>query len=176
MTDLLDHREQIQRHAVRHGLSPLLIAAIVQVESGGDPFAWNPEPRYRWVWDVRRNTPFRGLTPGESASSTPPGDFFTLAGDRDQEWWGQRASWGLMQLMGAVAREHGFRGPYLTQLVDVDINLDLGCRHLAKLIRRADGNEDLATGMYNAGAGGADSLAGRVYREKVLKVLTRERE
>ena len=91
--------------AAAHGLPPLLITALVEQESAGDPYAWNPEPRYRYLWDVKRNAPFRTPTEAERASEIPPHDFPTLGGDRDQEWWGQQASWGLMQVMGAVARE-----------------------------------------------------------------------
>ena len=106
----------IQSAAARHALPELLVIAVVEVESAGNSWAWNPEPRYRYLWDVKRGRPFRPLTEAERASEIPPDDFSCIAGDRDQEWWGQQASWGLMQVMGAVAREHGFRGPYLTEL------------------------------------------------------------
>lgn len=131
--DLLD---LVALWADLHGLPRALVAAIVTVESAGEPWAWNPEPRYRYLWDVKRGAPFRDLAPDEIASSAPPRDFPTLAGDPDQEWWAQRASWGLMQVMGAVARERGFRGPWLPAILEVPMNLDLGCRHLAGLRQR----------------------------------------
>jgi len=122
--------------AQRHGLPFQLVIAILQYESTGDVWAWNPEPRYRWLWNVKTNQPFRELTPAEASSESPPKDFPCLRGDRDQEWWGQQASWGAMQLMGAVGRELGFRGPYLTQLCDHVLNIPLGCLHLRKLALR----------------------------------------
>jgi hypothetical protein len=82
---------------------------------------------------VARNRPFRTLTQAEIASEAPPRDFPFLAGDRDQEWWAQQASWGLMQVMGAVARECGFHGNYLSQLLDPEEGTEFGCRHLAIL-------------------------------------------
>ena len=123
----------IQSAAAGAALPPLLLIAIIEQESDGNVWAWNPEPRYRYLWDVQFNRPFRTLTEAERASETPSRDFPCLGGDRDQEWWGQCASWGLMQVMGAVAREHGFRGAYLTELCEPETNLEYGCRHLAAL-------------------------------------------
>src|SRR5687767_808548 len=93
-----------------HGLDPRLLRAQVLQESGGNTWAYNPEQRYRYFWNVKLWKPFREVTDPECSSEFPPVDFPTLAGDRDQEWWAQQASWGLMQVMGAVAREHGLRG------------------------------------------------------------------
>jgi len=143
-----------QSAAARHNLPPLLVIAIIEQESGGNLWAWNPEPHYRYLWDVRLNRAFRTLSPEERASETPPPDFPCLAGDRDQEWWGQAASWGLMQVMGAVAREHGYRGAYLPELCDPELNLDYGCRHLVSLRLRfygAHGWEGVIA-AYNAGS------------------------
>ena len=122
--------------AAKWGLPAALVRAMAVVESGNDPWAWNPEPAYRYLWDVRLNKPFRRLTGEEVRSQVPPRDFPALAGDRDQEFWGQQASFGLLQVMGAVARERGFRGPYLTALCDPATNLEIACSHLAILFLR----------------------------------------
>jgi hypothetical protein len=152
-----------------HLLEPDIVEALVLVESGGHPAAWNPEPQYRYLWNVKTWQPFRALSAAEILSSSPPADFPTLAGDRDQEWWGQRVSWGLMQVMGAVARERGYRQPYLPELVrDVRGNLHLGCAHLAAMLRWADGDYEKALGAYNAGRGGAVGPVGRAYAAKVM--------
>jgi len=165
------HREAIETAAAEAHLSPDLVEAICLVESAGDPWAWNPEPHYRWLWDVRRKRPFRRVTPNEARAKYPPADFQTLAGDRDQEWWGQQASWGLMQIMGAVARELGYRSPYLPGLVDVRTNLELGCTKLAQLLRWAKGDVAQALAAYNAGQGNYRSAAGQAYAEKVIARL-----
>ncbi|MFZ5788993.1 MAG: lytic transglycosylase domain-containing protein [Acidobacteriota bacterium] len=138
--------------ARRAGLEPALVAALILQESAGDPWAWNPEPRYRWLWDVRQDRPFRRLEDHEVLAEAPPADFGCVAGDPDQEWWGQQASWGLLQVMGSVARERGFRGPYLTELCDPETNLTYGCAHLARLFARfpAAGVEGVVS-AYNAG-------------------------
>lgn len=144
----------LERAAAKWGLPAALVRAMVEVESGGDSWAWNPEPDYRYLWDVRLNKPFRPLTGEETRSQVPPRDFPALAGDRDQEFWAQQASFGLLQVMGAVARERGFRGSYLTALCDPATNLEFGCSHLAVLFRRhfkAQGWPGVVA-SYNAGS------------------------
>lgn len=126
----------IQSAASRFGLPPKLITAIIAKESSGNPWAWNPEPHYIYFWDVKYNRPFRKVSQAESANERPPADFPTVAGDPDQEWWGQQASWGLMQPMGAVARECGFTGAYLPELCEVELNIHIGCTHLRNLKAR----------------------------------------
>lgn len=138
------------------GLDPLLVEAVVLQESSGNPWAWNPEPHYRWLWDVASGRPFRALTPEENASEVPPPDFPAPRGaPRDSEWWGQQASWGLMQIMGAVAREAGFQGTFLTQLCEPDPNLAYGCRHLKGLLDRYGGDRRKALLAYNGGPAAA---------------------
>lgn len=167
----------IQSAAARHSLPPSLIAAFIQVESGGDPWAWNPEPKYRWFWNVRLDRPFRTLGASEIASEFPPADFPALAGDADQEWWAQQASWGLMQIMGSVAREHGCRLPYLTRLCDPAENLEFACRHLTQLrdrFQQAHGWDGVIA-AYNAGSPRREGVTGpyvnQGYVDKVRRAL-----
>jgi soluble lytic murein transglycosylase-like protein len=138
----------------KYELDVRVVAALIEQESGGNQYAYNPEPRYRYLWDVRRNGPFRELTLTETASKFPPKDFGSLIGDPDQEFWAQQASWGLMQIMGAVARGHGCRVPYLTELTDEAVNLEYGCMHLAQQLKWAKGNVTQALAAYNGGRAG----------------------
>lgn len=144
----------IQSAAARHNLPPVLIGALIEQESSGNPWAWNPEPRYRYLWDVSRNRAFRTLSLAEIGSKVPPLDFSCLAGDRDQEWWAQHASWGLMQVMGAVARECGYQARYLTELLAPEDNVEYGCRHLVHLVARFFSRWSWAgvIAAYNAGS------------------------
>lgn len=167
MQHLTAYRAEIERQAARRAVDPDVIEAMVLQESGGRAWAWNPEPRYRWLWDVRQERPFRSLTPADASSKWPPSDFPALGGDRDQEWWGQQASWGLLQVMGAVARERGCRALYLTELCDPVLGLQFGVAHFAALLRLAAGDTWKAVGMYNAGPGGWDSGPARVHIHKV---------
>ena len=162
----------IESVAPKYGLPVPLVAAIVHVESSGDQYAWNPEPPYRYLWDVRANRPFRKLTPVEIASEIPPRDFGSAAGAADAEWWGQQASWGLMQVMGAVAREIGFKGhfPGLSHPLE---NLHVGCAHLRNLRRRFEREHGMpgVVAAYNAGSprlsGGV--FENQVYVDKVIR-------
>lgn len=164
-------RAMVVEAANKANLDPILLVAQVTVESGGNPFAWNPEPQYRYFWDVRQRKPFRPLDPSEIASEVPPKDFYALDGDADQEWWAQQASWGLGQIMGAVARELGFVGVYLTELVDPDLNLRLMCKKFAGELQWARGDVRSALASYNGGR--KNNAPGGVLRNDAyaLKVL-----
>lgn len=140
MADVMAFAEPIALSAVQHGLDRYLLTALVDKESSGEPSAWNPEPRYRYLWNVRTGHPFRRVSDLELAARFPPKDFPALAGDPDNEWWGQMASWGLTQIMGAVARELGYTAKYLPSLcTDPAANLALGAAHLAAQIKWAAG-------------------------------------
>ncbi len=131
-------RAELEAAAAAAAIDPDLLAALVEKESANDPAAWNPEPRYRYFWNVRTGAPFRRVSDLELDAKFPPKDFPALAGDPDNEWWGQQSSWGLTQIMGAVAREHGYKGKYLPGLVaDPAANLAIGAVHLAANIRWA---------------------------------------
>jgi hypothetical protein len=147
-------RASVIKAAHDHGLDPDLLVALVLTESGGDQWAYNPEQRYIYFWDVKLWKPFRKISATESASEYPPGDFPTLIGDRDQEWWAQQASWGILQVMGAVAREHGYRGPWLTKLNDLETGLLYGCLVMKKLLQWSGGVTDQALAAYNGGRSG----------------------
>ncbi len=122
--------------AINRGLSPDLVEAIIQVESNGNVFAYRVEPPYRYLVDVNTGKPFRRLTSAEGKSERAPKDFpyFPRVSSRDTEWLGQQASWGPMQIMGAVARELGFNGAFPELCGPVGVLY--GCKHLANLHKR----------------------------------------
>ena len=76
----------IKSAASRRSLHWELVYAICQVESSLNPSAIRHEPRYRWL----------------------VGDNETMSPTERQD---QMTSWGLMQVIGAVARELGHRPP-----------------------------------------------------------------
>jgi len=137
-------QEAAERFAAKHSLPPPLLRAIIQAESAGDPWAMRFEPDYRWLWDVRQGAPFKG------DPARLPGPQFVSG---ETELIAQKTSWGLMQVMGAVAREHGYRGRYLSVLCDPEIGLEYGCRHLRHLHDRfgRQGWEAVAA-AFNAGS------------------------
>jgi soluble lytic murein transglycosylase len=64
---------------------------------------------------------------------------------------------GVMQLLPdtarAVARQHRLPAPGLGQLHEPGVNVDLGGRHLARLLSRYGGHRPLVAAAYNAGEG-----------------------
>jgi len=171
MTPFID---DVRIAAEQHRIPLPVLCSLIKIESNWNPWAFNPEPPYRYLWDLRRDRPFRTVTVTERASEYPPTDFsdvFRRYGQgADHEWWGQQMSWGLMQVMGAVARERGFREPYLAKLSDPATNLDFGCRHLRWLLDWSDGNIEQALAAYNGGMAGNYSTPYRnaMYVERVM--------
>ena len=176
--DLPEQLQVLTQEAARQkGLPIDIVQALVVKESTCRVLAWNPEPRYRYLWDFKRNRPFRSLTAAELASKIPPPDFPAPAGvDRDAEWWGQQSSWGYMQIMGAVARECGYTGQFLTGLCEPAINIEMGCRHLQGLAKRylATAGWPGVVAAYNAGSPrvlGNGQYENQAYVDAVLKIL-----
>ena len=126
-----------------------LIAALMQVECGGDVFASRFEPHYQYLWDVVSDKPKR------CTGVCRPNDFFGISGvtSMHTEFNQQRTSWGPLQVMGAVAREYGYKGPFAALCGELGIKY--GVWHLIALKRRllAKGfeDDDDLIAAYNAG-------------------------
>lgn len=151
MSGLPRELESVVAAAAGEARLPLaLVRAIVVVESAGNRWAWRAEPAYRWLWDWAANRPFRRITLDERVGERAPDDFpHPPWCSRHTEWWGQQCSWGPMQVMGAVARQHGYVGPF-PRLCGPE-GVRVGCRHLA-ILRDEHGPDwrDVAA-AYNAG-------------------------
>jgi soluble lytic murein transglycosylase-like protein len=123
--------ELARRIAFAHGLDPALVCAVIEQES-----AWNP-------WAVRYEPGFlsRYVAPLYTAGKLSATEAYTRA-----------MSWGLMQVMGQVAREAGFEEASLAELCDPFVGVDWGCRLLAA--RKARAKCDVATALlaWNGGA------------------------
>ena len=151
-----------------------LLKAIVMTESGGDENALRAEPHYRYLVNCVTGKPFRVLTAAEIKSETAPSDFpyFPAISSRDTEWLGQQMSWGAMQIMGAVAREYGFKGAF-PELAG-DEGIEYACKHLAKLRDRfyvGHGWQGVGA-AYNAGSvrfSDGDDFVNQIYVDKLAK-------
>jgi soluble lytic murein transglycosylase-like protein len=114
--------------AAGHALDPALVCAIIEQESSWDPYAIRYEPAFR----SRYVAPL-GLAPTEEVARS--------------------ISWGLMQVMGQVAREHGFREKSLAALTDPATGLAFGCAvFAAKISAAAGGDIPRALQLWNGGA------------------------
>lgn len=123
-----------QRTAETHELWPELVCAIVEQESAWNPWALRYEPAFYDKYVAPQ------IARGEIAEVT--------------ESRARAFSWGLMQVMGQVAREHGFTGA-LASLCDPAIGLEIGCRVFAAKLAAAEGNVTRALLLWN-GAGNRD--------------------
>jgi soluble lytic murein transglycosylase-like protein len=126
--ELIDLARQI---ACEHGLDPALVCAVAEQES-----AWNP-------WAVR-------YEPGFLSRYVAP--LYTAGKFSATEAYTRSMSWGLMQVMGQVAREFGFEESSLAELCDAAIGLDFGCRILATRLTRAKGDVPSALLAWNGGS------------------------
>lgn len=133
----------------KHLLNPNLVSAIVEIESSFNTDAIRYEPKYPYL-----------LSP----------DVFAVKHriTVQTEECLQKFSWGLMQIMGAVAREHGYDGP-LHRLCRPELSLEFGCLHFAKYLRRYNDIKK-AISAYNGGPGAIkeDGFKNEKYVNKVM--------
>jgi soluble lytic murein transglycosylase-like protein len=122
-----------RKAASAHSLDPSLVCAIVEQESSWNPWAIRYEPAFfaRYVAPLYTNNKV-------SAS----------------EAYARGFSWGLMQVMGQVARENGYAEPFLSALCDPTDALEIGCRVLRKKFDAAAHDTARALLLWN---GGSDS-------------------
>ena len=104
-----------RKAASAQSLDPALVCAIVEQESAWDPNAIRYEPAFRQRYVARL-----GLAPTEEIARS--------------------ISWGLMQVMGQVAREHNFAAKSLASLCDPATSLEVGCTVFAAKLRAVGGD------------------------------------
>lgn len=111
---------------------PELALGIIEIESGGDRYAAKINPTY----------PYTMMQAKRPAGCSV-----------DVERLFQKTAWGLMQVMGATARELGFDG-WLSELVVPETNVRLGIEFLGRKMSQyfeRDGIEGVVA-AYNGGA------------------------
>ena len=145
-------QEVIEKYAEMYDIPQKLLEAIIETESANNKWAIRYEDHYRWL--------FR---PNYYASQN------IISLDTEKE--AQKTSWGLMQIMGAVARERGFEGRYLSELTKPELGIKFGCKHLKWNYNRYDDWSD-AISAFNQGSNrkdGQGEYQNQSYVNKVLK-------
>lgn len=123
---------QINNIAKKYQINPKIVGAIIMQESAGEPCATRYEDHYKWLLHPDRYAKINKVS-------------------RSTEVIHQKTSWGLMQIMGGVARELGFND-HMVKLCDVETNIEYGVKQLIKLKKRHGGNLDDVIASYNAGS------------------------
>ena len=119
------------RAAEAHALWPEVVCAIVEQESSWNPWALRYEPAFYEKY---------------IAPQIARGNIVDLT-----ESHARAFSWGLMQVMGQAAREHGFNGASLAALCDPAAGIEIGCRVFAAKLAAAEGNVARALLLWNGG-------------------------
>jgi soluble lytic murein transglycosylase-like protein len=119
-----------RKTAAAQSLDPALVCSVVEQESAWNPWAMRYEPAFftKYVASLYTNNKI-------SAS----------------EAYARGFSWGLMQVMGQVARETGFDGLFLSALCDPEQNLAIGCKVLRKKFDAMAGDTTRALLAWNGG-------------------------
>lgn len=120
-----------RRAAEAHALWPEVVCAIVEQESSWNPWALRYEPAFYDRYIAPQ------LARGNIADPT--------------ESHARAFSWGLMQVMGQAAREHGFNAASLAALCDPAAGIEVGCRVFAAKLAAAEGNVARALLLWNGG-------------------------
>ena len=125
--------------AAKYNLDPRLLMAVVEQESGG------------YAWAVRYEDGFfKRYLAGKAASALP--GYFPKHITPDTELRLRAFSFGPCQIMGESAREHGFTGESLGELMQPDVNIDLAGLMLRKFLDQHNGDERAALLAWNGGA------------------------
>jgi soluble lytic murein transglycosylase-like protein len=128
-----------KRVAGNFKLDPALVCAVIEQESNWNPWAMRYEPMFFAKYVAMQ------YTNGKITAT---------------EAYARGMSWGLMQVMGQVAREVGFDMSFLSALCDPEAGISIGCAHLA---RKLDANQgDLVKGLLAWNGGGNPSYATQV--------------
>jgi Transglycosylase SLT domain len=117
--------------AVKHGLPQEIVCGMIERESTDSEWAVRYEPGFL----------ARYVMPQYNAGKLDITETYTRS-----------MSWGVLQIMGEVAREFGFTGKYLSELCDPAIGIEFACRKLDDCLKRHNGDMSAALESFNGGS------------------------
>jgi len=148
----MKYKELIEEKAEEHDIPSDLLKALIETESSFNTYAVRYEKN--WIYFVK-----------------PFDKFHFHAGT---ERTSQMMSWGLMQIMGSVSRERGFEGRFLSELMEPEVGLEFGCRHLKYYYNRYN-NWNNAISAYNQGSNRKDDDGNYQNQSYVNKIIKRRK-
>lgn len=145
-----EYSKYIKAAALRHQISPQLIAAVIHQESSGNSAAMRYEPHF-----------FRKHFLGKTPASVKLTGYVSKLASFQTELNGRATSWGLMQTLGETARCFGFKGEFFTELcLNPELNIQIGSKYLAHCLEKA--GWDTAKGLLIWNGGGNKEYPGEV--------------
>lgn len=149
-----DPIEIITRLAEKHSIPVGIVYGVCMTESNMNPHAARYEPDYKWLFMPEK------VRPGVCSFDT--------------EVMFQKTSIGIMQVMGAVYREYGYRGWLPALFSDVEKQIEFGIRHLSQKFKKYGSINSIAAPVaaYNSGHpvfGPDGTLKNEGYVAKVLR-------
>lgn len=145
----------VQEAAKRHRLEPEFLLALIQTESSGNRFAVRSEfAQVISRGDLESAIDVKGKCILAQLWRYPY--YVSTFAERlgctlVTEQIGQATSWGPCQVMGAVAREHGFTG-WFPELCDWECGVEFGSRHVARMAVKWGTEPSDLYAAYNAGS------------------------
>lgn len=134
-----DLNDLIIKTAEQFRLDANLLRAFITIESSGNNWKNRFEPSWHYFYNDR-------VFAEKLCISVPT------------EQTNQACSWGLMQIMGSVAREQGFTLD-LPMLCDPSTGLFFSCKYLRKLMDKF-GDEEHVVAAWNGGPGVQKTIGG----------------
>jgi len=127
---ILKNKPYVDEVCEKYDLKKDMLHAMILNESHGNTWAMRYEPKWHYFYKVPEMAQRNQIT-------------------EITEQQLQSFSYGLLQVMGGVARELQYFGP-LPQLLNPSVGLEFGCKKLKELGKRYDRLDDLVS-AYNAG-------------------------
>lgn len=134
------------------GIDPVVIQAIAEQESDYLYWAMRFEPGFYYTYIYKKYS-YNGVKKelGESGR-----DLLRKISLSTEEF-SRACSWGVMQVMGQVMRERGYKGILHHVLFVPEIGIEYGIRQFHRQWRRYNGDLDKTIHAYNAGTARGDS-------------------
>lgn len=121
----------ISENADFHGIDPYLVASIIQTESSGNVCVTRYEDHWKYFNNIEGFAKSHGIS-------------------KETEKIHQKTSFGLMQVMGGLARDLSFKG-HLVELCNPYLGIEYGCKNLKRLSKKYSKMEEVIS-AYNAGS------------------------